>query len=51
MRLALTGSIRKYFNEHPSEFDPRKYLAPARENIKAIVTHKIMNVLGCNDKI
>ena len=50
LRLAMTGTIRKYFNEKPGEFDPRKYLGPARENIKQIVKHKIVNVLGCNGK-
>jgi len=50
LRLALTGTIRKYFNENPAEFDPRKYLGPARENIKQIVKHKLVNVLGCNGK-
>jgi len=51
LRLALTGSIRQYFNEHPDHFDPRQYLKPARENIKDLVKHKIINVLGSNDKI
>lgn len=50
LRLAMTGSIRKYFAEHPAEFDPRKYLGPARDNIKAMVAHKIVNVLGCDGK-
>lgn len=50
LRLAMTGSIRKYFNEHPDHFDPRQYLAPAREAIKEMVKRKIVNVLGCNDK-
>ena len=50
LRLAMTGSIRKYFNEHPEHFDPRQYLKPARENIKQLVKHKIVDVLGCNDK-
>ena len=50
LRLALTGTIRKYFNDNPAEFDPRKYLGPARENIKQIVKHKLVNVLGCNGK-
>ncbi|HPX33329.1 MAG TPA: class II fructose-1,6-bisphosphate aldolase [Erysipelotrichaceae bacterium] len=51
LRLAMTGTIRKYFNEHPDHFDPRQYLKPARENIKKIVKHKIMNVLGSDNKI
>ena len=50
LRLAMTGTIRKYFTEHPADFDPRQYLKPARENIKKMVAHKIVNVLGCNDK-
>ena len=51
LRLAMTGTIRQYFAEHPEHFDPRQYLAPARENIKELVKHKIINVLGSNDKI
>ena len=50
LRLAMTGTIRKYFDEHPGDFDPRKYLGPARENIKQLVKHKIVDVLGCNGK-
>ena len=50
LRLAMTGTIRKFFNEHPEKFDPREYLKPARENIKQLVKHKIIDVLGCNDK-
>ena len=50
LRLAMTGTIRKYFDEHPADFDPRQYLKPARENIKQLVKHKIIDVLGCNDK-
>ena len=51
LRLAMTGTIRKYFNEHPEHFDPRQYLKPARENIKKLVKHKIIDVLGCDNKI
>ena len=51
MRLALTGTIRKYFNDHPSEFDPRKYMGADRENIKTVFKHKIVDVLGCDNKI
>jgi fructose-bisphosphate aldolase class II len=51
LRLAMTGTIRSYLAENPSHFDPRQYLAPARENVKELVKHKIINVLGCNDKI
>ncbi|WP_024833597.1 class II fructose-1,6-bisphosphate aldolase [Ruminiclostridium josui] len=50
LRLAMTGSIRKYFNEHPDHFDPRQYLKPAREAIKGLVKNKIVNVLGCDGK-
>ena len=48
LRLAMTGTIRKYFNEHPEHFDPRQYLGPARTAIKEMVAHKIKNVLGCD---
>ena len=51
LRLAMTASIRKYFAEHPDHFDPRQYLKPARQAIKDMVKHKIVNVLGCNNKI
>jgi fructose-bisphosphate aldolase class II len=47
LRLAMTASIRKYFALHPEEFDPRKYLGPARDAIKELVKHKLINVLGC----
>ena len=50
LRLAMTGSIRKYFNEHPDHFDPRQYLKPARANIKELVKHKLVDVLGCAGK-
>ena len=50
LRLAMTGSIRQYFNEHPDHFDPRQYLKPARENIKQLVRHKLVEVLGCAGK-
>lgn len=49
-RLAMTGSIRKFMAENPKEFDPRKYLGFARDNMKQVVRHKIVNVLGCNGK-
>lgn len=51
LRLAMTGTIRQFFNEHPEKFDPREYLKPARENIKQLVKHKIIDVLGCDNKI
>jgi len=50
LRLAMTGSVRKYLAENPEHFDPRQYLRPARENIKAMVRHKLINVLGCDGK-
>ncbi len=50
LRLALTGTVRKYFNDNPSHFDPRQYLKPARANIKEVVRHKLINVLGCAGK-
>jgi len=50
LRLAMTGTIRKYFNEHPDHFDPRQYLKPARANIKELVRHKLIDVLGCAGK-
>lgn len=50
LRLAMTGTIRKYMAEHPSHFDPRQYLAPARDAIREMVKHKIINVLGCAGK-
>ena len=50
LRLAMTAAIRKYFAENPAHFDPRQYLRPARDNIKALVKHKITDVLGCDGK-
>ena len=50
LRLAMTGTIRQYFAEHPDHFDPRQYLKPARANIKELVKHKLINVLGCDGK-
>lgn len=50
LRLAMTASIRKYMAEHPSHFDPRQYLTPARDAIKGMVEHKINTVLGCAGK-
>ncbi len=48
LRLAFTAGIREYLYSNPSHFDPRQYLTPARNNIKALVKHKIVNVLGCD---
>ena len=50
IRIAMTASIREYMAQNPSHFDPRQYLKPARANIKQIVSHKLINVLGCNGK-
>ena len=50
LRLAMTAMIRKSFAEDPANFDPRKYLTPARAAIKDVVKHKLVNVLGCNNK-
>ena len=50
LRLAMTGTIREFFTEHPDKFDPREYLKPARANIKELVRHKLTDVLGCAGK-
>lgn len=50
LRLAFTAAIRKHFAENPAHFDPRQYLAPARDLITECVRHKLVNVLGCNGK-
>lgn len=51
IRLAMTGVIRKYFAEHPEAFDPRAYLKPARQAVKDMVAHKIVDVLGSDGRI
>ena len=51
LRLAVTAAIRKHLAENPTHFDPRQYLKPARDAVTEVVKHKIINVLGCNDKI
>lgn len=51
LRLAMTASVRKHLYEHPEDFDPRKFLTPAREAIKGMVKHKIKNVLNCSGKL
>lgn len=51
LRLAMTAGIRKHFIDHPDHFDPRQYLGDGRANVKALVKHKIMDVLGSNDKL
>ena len=50
LRLTMTGTIRQFFEEHPDKFDPREYLKPARANIKDLVRHKLIHVLGCAGK-
>lgn len=50
-RLAMTAAIRKTLAEKPGEFDPRKYLGPARDSMKELYKHKIVNVLGSDDKL
>ena len=47
LRLAMTGTVRQFFSQHPEKFDPREYLKPARANIKELVKHKLVDVLGC----
>jgi len=49
-RLAMTAAIRKVFVDSPAEFDPRKYLGPARDQLKELYKHKIVNVLGSADR-
>ena len=51
IRIAVTATIRKFFSENPGKFDPREYLKPAREEIVKLVRNKLVNVLGCNNKI
>ncbi len=51
LRLALTAGIREHMVAHPDHFDPRQYLTPARAYVKELVKHKIIDVLGSNDKI
>ena len=50
LRLAMTGTLRKYLYDHPEDFDPRKYMGPCRDAIREMVRHKIVDVLGCNGK-
>lgn len=51
LRLAMTSAIRETFVTNPGEFDPRSYLGAGRDAIREMVKHKIVDVLGCNDKI
>lgn len=50
IRLAITAAVREHFAKNPADFDPRQYLKPARKAVKDMVTHKLINVLGCNGK-
>ncbi|MBE6828260.1 MAG: class II fructose-1,6-bisphosphate aldolase [Ruminococcaceae bacterium] len=50
IRIAMTAALRKHFAENPADFDPRKYLTPARNAIEEVVSHKIEAVLGCAGK-
>ncbi len=50
LRLAMTAAVREHLANHPEDFDPRQYLKPAREAIKEVVAHKMINVLGCSGK-
>ena len=50
LRLAMTAAVRKHMVDHPDHFDPRQYLTPARDAIRDMVRHKIVDVLGCNGK-
>ena len=50
LRLAFTAGIREHLAKNPGHFDPRQYLAVGRENIKTLVKHKIVNVLGCSGR-
>ena len=50
LRLGMTAGIRQHFIEHPDHFDPRQYLGDGRKNVKDIVTHKILEVLGSDGK-
>ncbi|MBD8976551.1 class II fructose-1,6-bisphosphate aldolase [Veillonella magna] len=51
LRLAMTATVREYLTKNPGEFDPRKYLGPARDAIKGMVQHKIKDVLGSSNRI
>ncbi|HRR89557.1 MAG TPA: class II fructose-bisphosphate aldolase, partial [Eubacteriales bacterium] len=50
LRMAFTAAVREHLYKNPTQFDPRQYLGPARTAITEIVRHKIVNVLGCNNK-
>jgi fructose-bisphosphate aldolase class II len=48
LRLAFTAGIREHLMNNPAHFDPRQYLSPARDYVRAVVKHKLVNVLGCS---
>ncbi|HHU74534.1 MAG TPA: class II fructose-1,6-bisphosphate aldolase [Clostridiales bacterium] len=50
LRLAFTAGVREHLMNNPGHFDPRQFLSPARDYVKALVKHKIVNVLGCSGK-
>ena len=50
LRLGMTAAIRKHFDEHPDHFDPRQYLKDGRDYVRETVKHKIVAVLGCDNK-
>ena len=50
LRVACTAAVRKHFAEHPDHFDPRQYLGDARAAVKELVKHKIVDVLGSDNK-
>ena len=50
LRLAMTAGVRQHLAKNPADFDPRKYLAPGRDNIRELVKNKIINVLGSDGK-
>ena len=51
LRIGMTAGIRKHFNDKPEHFDPRQYITDGRANVKAIVAHKLVEVLGSDNKI
>ncbi len=51
IRLAMTAGIRRVFSEKPGAFDPREYLSVARAEVKKMVAHKIVNVLGSDNTL
>ena len=51
LRLCMTGAIRKHLNDHPDHFDPRQYLKDGRDELRAMVQHKIRNVLGSSNTL